>query len=166
MGISSVNYNLMNSYGAYNQKLTQETKEKLLELKIPFNANTTESEAKRLIAAQEANNQKQDNNLFSKNEQKSDLFEKAKSLAQKLGIEVKEGTNFNTLLIAIEGKLEQLLKSNQNNINALKELKGLSLELANIQAQSSGSSGYDNTNQALMTSLEMLAEYNKNYLNK
>ncbi len=166
MGISSVNYNLMNSYGAYNQKLTQETREKLIELSIPFNANTTESEAKRLIAAQETKNAKQEDSLFSKNEQKSDLFEKAKTLAQKLGIEVKEGTNFNTLLISIEGKLEQLLKANENNINALKELKSLSAELANLQAQSNGSSGYDNTNQALMTSLEMMAEYNKNYLNK
>ena len=166
MGISSVNYNLMNSYGAYNQKLTQETREKLIELGIPFNANTTENEAKRLIAAQETKNTKQEDSLFSKNEQKSDLFEKAKTLALKLGIEVKEGTNFNTLLISIEGKLEQLLKANENNINALKELKSLSTELANLQAQSNGSSGYDNTNQALMTSLEMMAEYNKNYLNK
>ncbi len=166
MGISSVNYNLMNSYGAYNQKLTQETKEKLIELNISFSPNITENEGKRLIAAQEAKNAKEENSLSSNNGQKNDLFKEAKNLAQKLGIEIKEGTNFNTLLILIEGKLEQLLKSNQNNINALKELKNLSMELANLQAKSSGSSGYDNTNQALMTSLEMMAEYNKNYLNK
>jgi hypothetical protein len=48
----------------------------------------------------------------------------------------------------------------------LKRLKGLSQELAFIQAQSMGSSGYDNTNQALMTSLEMLSEYNKNFLKR
>ena len=51
-------------------------------------------------------------------------------------------------------------------MTALKELKSLSQELAFIQAQSNGSSGYDNTNQALMASLEMLSEYNKNFLNK
>ncbi len=166
MTISSVNYNLQSSYGAYNQKLTQETREKLAKLGIAYNSNTTEAEGKRLIAAAKAEQNANENNLFSNNQQKNDLFERAKTLAQKLGIEVKEGTNFNSLMISIEAKLEQLINANKNNITALKELKGLSMELANIQAQSSGSSGYDNTNQALMTSLEMLAEYNKNYLNK
>ena len=68
--------------------------------------------------------------------------------------------------MAIQAKIEEKLAVSSNDINALKELKGLSQELAFIQAQSVGSSGYDNTNQALMTSLEMLSEYNKNFLNK
>ena len=166
MAISSVNYNLANSFGAYNQKLTQETREKLIELNIPFSANTTEAEAKRLIAASQSKSANENSNMFSNNQNTSDLFEKAATLAKKLGIEVNEETNFNTLLISIESKLEQLINLNKNNINALKELQGYSQELANIQAQSNGSSGYNNTNQALMTTLEMMAEYNKNYLNK
>ncbi len=166
MAISSIKYNLANSYGAYNQKLTQETRDKLIELGIPFSSSTTEAEGKRLIATAEAKNSAKENgNMFSENKNTSDLFEKAKSLAQKLGIEVSEGTNFNTLLTKIEAKLEQLINVNKNNINALNELKGLSQELANIQAESNGSSGYDNTNQALMKSLEIMAQYNMNYLN-
>ena len=166
MAISSIKYNLANSYGAYNQKLTQETRDKLIELGIQFSASTTEAEGKRLIAAAEAKNTaKEDSNMFSKKENTSDLFEKAKTLAQKLGIEVNEGTNFSALLTKIEAKLEQLINVNKNNINALNELKGLSQELANLQAESNGSSGYDNTNQALMKSLEIMAQYNMNYLN-
>ena len=166
MAISSIKYNLANSYGAYNQKLTQETRDKLIELGIPFSSSTTEAEGKRLIATAETKNSAKENgNMFSENKNASDLFEKAKSLAQKLGIEVSEGTNFNTLLTKIEAKLEQLINVNKNNINALNELKGLSQELANIQAESNGSSGYDNTNQALMKSLEIMAQYNMNYLN-
>ena len=166
MAISSVKYNLANSFGAYNQKLTQETREKLIELNITFSANTTEAEGKRLISASQSKSANENSNMFSKNQNTSDLFEKAAALAKKLGIEVNEGTNFNTLLISIESKLEQLINLNKNNINAIKELQGYSQELANIQAQSNGSSGYNNTNQALMISLEMMAEYNKNYLNK
>ena len=62
--------------------------------------------------------------------------------------------------------LKEKIEANQNNIEALKELKGLSQELASIQAESSGSLGLNNSNQTLMQSLEMLSEYNKNFLHK
>lgn len=156
------------SYGAYSQRLTQATKNKLEALGIPYNAGITEEEGKKLIRAHEAQKQEntQQQSMFQNGSQTSDLFEKAKKLAEKLGIQVPKEANFQQLLSAIETKLEQRLVSSENDIEALKELKGLSQELAFIQAQSNGSAGYDSTNQALMTSLEMLSEYNKNFLRR
>ena len=87
-------------------------------------------------------------------------------LAQELGIQVNENVNFSQLLSQIETELKNRLNISKDNIDELKKLKGLSQELAFVQAQSKGSSGYDNTNQALMASLEMLGEYNKNFLRK
>jgi len=167
MAISSVNYNMMASYGAYNQKLTSATKAKLDELKIAYSPEITEAEGKKLIqkATAEAHNNQQEGSFGQNQNNTSYLYEKAKALAQKLGISA-ENASFNALLALIESKLEQKIAINKNNEAALKELKSLSQDLASIQAESKGSSGYDNTNQALMESLEMLAQYNKNYLNK
>jgi len=169
MGISSVNMALGASYGAYSQKLTQATKQALEVLGIPFSPSITEEEGKRLIKAftlekqQEAQKEKFNQN---QNTPQSDLFEKAKRLAEKVGIQVPENADFQQLLSAIQMRIEQRLAVSSRDIEGLKELKSLSQELAFIQAQSNGSSGFDNTNQALMTSLEMLSEYNKNFLNK
>ena len=168
MGISSINLAYGASYGAYSQRLTQATREKLETLGIPYKQNISEEEGKKLIKTFEAQKQENANqkNMFQNSSSSNDLFEKAKKLAEKLGIQVPENIGFQQLLIAIQAKIEERLAASSNNINALKELKSLSQELAFIQAQSNGSSGYDNTNQALMTSLEMLSEYNKNFLNK
>ena len=167
MGISTINLALGASYGAYSKKLTQATKNQLEALGIPYDRNITEEEGKRLIKAHEAQKQENsNNNLFQNNQGTNDLFEKAKKLAEKLGIQVEENANFQHLLMIIQQKIEEKLQTNSNNIEAIKELKGLSQELAFIQAQSNGSSGYDNTNQALMTSLEMLSQYNKNLIHR
>ena len=168
MGISSINLAYSASYGAYSQRLTQATRQKLEALGIPFNCNISEDEGKKLIKAHEAQKREntQQEGMFQNPSNSNDLFEKAKKLAEKLGIQVPQDANFQQLLMAIQTKIEEKLAVSSNDINALKELKGLSQELAFIQAQSAGSSGYDNTNQALMTSLEMLSEYNKNFLNK
>ena len=165
MGIRSINLAYGASYGAYNQKLTQSTKQALDELGIPYNSNITEQEGKKLIKAHEAQKQENanQNSLFQNFSNPNDLFEKAKKLAEKLGISVPEGATFQQIIIAIEAKLEEKIASTKD-IDALKELKSLSQELAFLQAQSNGSSGYDATNQALMNSLEMLSEYNKNFL--
>ena len=166
MGISSINLAYGASYGAYSQKLTQSTRQKLEVLGIPFNQNITEEEGKRLIKAHEAQKRENANQqgMFQNPSNTNDLFEKAKKLAQKLGIQVPEVANFQQVISAIEVKLEQKLAGAKNNVAELKKLQGLSEELAFIQAQSNGSAGYDATNQALMTSLEMLSEYNKNFL--
>lgn len=169
MGISTVNMALGNSYGAYNQKLTQATKQELESLGLQYNPNITEAEGKKLIQTFKMQNNKNSNNETlgqGMQNSQSDLFEKAKKLAEKLGIQVPQDAQFQQLLNVIQMKLEQRLAISTNDINAIKELKSLSHELAFIQAQSNGSSGYDNTNQALMKSLEILSEYNKNFLNK
>ena len=168
MGIRSINIAMGASYGAYSQRLTQATMAKLEALGIPYNQSTTEDEGRRLIRAHEAQqNQNANQQSFSQNNSnQSDLFEKAKKLAQKVGVTVPENIDFKQLLSLIEAKLEEKISASSNNMSALKELKSLSQDLAFIQAQSNGSSGYENTNQALMASLEMLSEYNKNFLNK
>lgn len=156
------------SWGAYNQRLTQQTKEALEQLGIPYNSNITETEGKMLLKAHKNEQSKNDNNnSFQQGSNSSDfLFKKAIKLAQELGIQVNENVNFSQLLSQIETELKNRLNISKDNIDELKKLKNLSQELAFIQAQSNGSSGYDNTNQALMASLEMLGEYNKNFLHK
>ena len=162
MNIGSINYGMAaSSYGAYNQKLTQETKTKLEEYGIAYNKNINEQQAKTLIQKYESNKQS-----FQNNEQQNSLLSRARELAKKLGISYHEGMSFEELLVLIEESLKQKINANENNVEELKKLKGLSQELASIQAQSKGSSGYDNSNQALMASLELLSEYNKNFLNK
>ncbi len=162
MNINSVNIALGASYGAYSQKLTQQTKEKLESLNIPYEKNITEDEGKKLIKMHNA--QKEENQSQTKGG--NDLFKRAQKLAEKLGIQTSEGENFAQLLKIIETVLEQKISSASNNEKELLLLKGLSQELASIQAQSNGSSGYNNTNQALLMSLEILGQYNKNYLNR
>ncbi len=166
MTISSINLAMSaSSYGAYNQKLTNSTKAELEKLGIQYNPNITEAEGKKLLAQAKTQNAKNNSeNSMTQNNQKDSLFEKAKKLAQELGINVDEKQNFESLLSIIENTLEQKIQLNSNNEEMLKKLEGLSRELANIQAQSNGSSGYDSTNQALMTSLEMLSQYNKTFL--
>ncbi|MBE7708738.1 MAG: hypothetical protein E7Z88_08560 [Cyanobacteria bacterium SIG27] len=167
MGISSINQIMSGSYGAYSQKLTQKTREVLEQLGIPYNSNMSESEARMLIksrANQESKNAKEEN--FAGQNGSNFLFKKAVKLAQELGIAVNENVDFKALLSMIEMEIQNKLNATRGNIDELNRLKGLSQELAFIQAQSMGSSGYNNTNQALMMSLEMLGEYNKNFLNK
>lgn len=160
MAIGSINISMSASYGAYNQKLTQDTKQKLMQLNVSFDPNITEQEGKALLRKVQASKDVQKQNSSSKNS----LFEQAAALAKKLGIQVSEKTNFEQLLTLIENTIEQKLALNQDNMEIVQQLKGLSQELASIQAQSNGSSGYDNSNQALMTSLELLSQYNKNFL--
>lgn len=153
------------SYGAYNQKLTSATKAELEKLGITYNPNITEAEGKKLIQqkkTQDTQNNSEHN--LGQNTNKDSLFEKAKELAEKIGIKVDEKENFTSLLAKIESTLEEKIQASSNNEEMLEKLRGLSQELANIQAQSNGSVGYDSTNQALMASLEMLSQYNKNFL--
>ena len=170
MAISNVNIAMgASSFGAYQQKLTQATKQELEKLGITYNPSITEQEGKALIAqkrAQEAHNQNSAGANFNKNQQsqKNDLFERTKKLAEKLGVPYDEKTDFKTLLSLIEQALESKIQTSQSDMNILKQLKAYSEELASIQAESMGAA-YDTTNQALQMSLEMLSLYNKNFLN-
>ena len=96
MGISNVNMALGASYGAYSQKLTQATRNKLVELGIPFSENITEEQAKKLIRSFEVSNEKNSNQQqdLNNNQQSSDLFERAKRLAKELGIAYEDVTKF------------------------------------------------------------------------
>ena len=60
MSISSINLAYGASYGAYNQKLTQATKQQLEELGIAYDKNITEQEGRRLIKANEAQKHQQE----------------------------------------------------------------------------------------------------------
>jgi len=168
MGISSINLAMgASSYGAYNQKLTAATKAKLDESGIIYNSNITEQEGKALLLKAESIKNSQNNqnlNFSNKNQSKDSLFERAKELAEKLGINIDEKTEFNKLIKLIETTLENKINSNQSNTEMLKKLNEYSQELANIQAESTGSSGFNSTNLALEKSLEMLSLYNKNFI--
>ena len=161
MNISSLNYKIAASYGAYSQKLTQKTKEQLEKYGIPYNNSMSEEEGKKLIKNYEAN---QAHNQSSNSNNSDSLLKRARELAKRLGIPFDENTPLDQLLVRIERVLNEKIQANENNIDELKKLKGFSQELAFIQAQSNGSAGYENTNQALMTSLELLSEYNKNFI--
>ena len=80
MGISSINIAMGSSYGAYNQKLSESTKQKLEELGIQYNSNITETQAQKLISTFQAqkNAQNEKKNTSSNNNQQNDLFERAK----------------------------------------------------------------------------------------
>lgn len=172
MSINSINYAMAGSYGAYSQKLTAGTKAKLEQLGLVYDENTTESEGKKMIQQAEIQknqltNNNKENNLpqFADNNGQNPLFERAKKLAQQLGITVDKNIDFRELLSKIEKALEREIKSADGDQSKLMQLQNLSSELASIQAESNGSAGYDNTNKALMMSLEMLGEYNKQQLN-
>lgn len=172
MTINSINFLMAGSYGAYSQKLTAGTKAQLDQLGLVYDENTTESEGKKMvqqaqIQKNQLTNNNKDNNLpqFADNNSQNPLFERAKKLAQELGITIEANIDFKELLAKIEKALEREIKSADGDKSKLIQLQNLSSELASIQAESNGSSGYDNTNKALMMSLEMLGEYNKQQLN-
>lgn len=171
MSINSINLAMAGSYGAYSQRLTAGTKAQLDELGLVYDENTTESEGKKMIQqAQIQKNQLTNNNSesnlgeFSGKNNQDPLFERAKKLAQQLGITIEANIQFRELLVKIEKALEKEIKNADGDKSKLLKLQSLSSELASIQAQSEGSTGYDNTNKALMMSLEMLSEYNKQQL--
>ncbi len=170
MGISNIGiYSNVSSMGAYNQRLTQATRQKLEELGIPYKADITEQEAKNLInryVAMKANQSNKEGFSQGNGEQNS-LMERLKELAEKLGINVEHGADFNKLIKEVEMALETKVQSSKNDIDELQNLKSLSQELASIQAQTGGNQmNYNSSNQALMMSLEMLSQYNRNFFNK
>lgn len=170
MSIYSVSYNLNNSYGAYVQRLTPATRSRLIALHIPFNENISESEAQALInaalAKKEAQDTQEENQPVIKRNNGNDILERAKNLARRLGIEFDETIDIEQLLTKIEATLRSKIQANQNNVNMLRQLKDFSDELLSLQSQCNGSMGYDNKNQALLMSLEILSQYNKNFLNQ
>jgi len=144
MGISSVQIAAgASSYGAYSQKLTQETRQKLVELGITFSPNITEAEGKNLIARFEAhnaqNNPKQQQN-FSQEQNKNEATEELKRLAKQVGINPENNPNFKELAQEIEEKLKEKIQNSKGDMQELQRLKGLSQDLASLQSQSDNNS--------------------------
>lgn len=170
MSIGTINIAMGASYGAYNQKLTTQTRQQLEALGIPFSPTITEQEGRALIKKAQNSSKGSNEQDLSKNKNpntpKDDLLERAQKLAQKLGISVQEGMGLNSLLEKIESNLEQKIYANQNNIMALDMLKGFSQELSAIQAQANTGMNQNGAEQALMKSLEVLSLYNKNFMHQ
>ena len=173
MGISSVNMAMgASSFGAYNQKLTEATKTKLEELGIPYDSNMTEAQGKAIIQKYQNMKSRESSDKSSLNQNnnpKDFLMERALELAKKLGISVPEQMNLTQVLALIQTELENRVRVNSSNEQELKKLRNYAQELSSLQAQSSGSMGFDSSNKALEMSLEMLSmynQYNQNFLNK
>ena len=65
-GISNINLAMSgSSYGAYSQKLTQATKQKLDELGIAYSNDMTEQEGKKIIAQYQASKSENSSNNSS-----------------------------------------------------------------------------------------------------
>ena len=170
MSVNSVSIGMNGTqWGAYKQKLSEATKAKPAELNIPYNDNMTEAQARGLInEALQKQEQSRNDGFSSKNNQtpKDSLFEQAKKLASKLGLSVKEDANFLELLTQIEDVLETKIKENASNADMLYELKTYSSELAQLQQMASqGPVSINQTNEALIMSLEMLSQYNQSFFN-
>ena len=123
MAISNINLAMgASSFGAYQQRLTSATRAELESYGIPYNPDITEQEGKALLAnykTQNSNNDKAQNNFTNSHKQSNDLFERAKKLAEKLGIQVDENINFKTLLSQISQAIEIRLNANRNDESLL-----------------------------------------------
>ena len=169
MTISSINIAMgASSYGAYNMKLTQATANKLNELGISYDPNITEAQGQQLLRSAQAAQKTQytkDNTSNKDDNSNNEIYKKVLELAKKLGISP-EGMSFNELISKIEETLENKIASATNDESKLLELKQLSQTLADIQAQNTGSMGFDATNKALEMSLELLSQYNRGFVNQ
>ena len=123
MSVNSIRTLMGTAYGAYNKKLTQETRAELMKLGIPFDSNITENEGKRLLNIYKSNNSSANQQNLQNNNQQNGLFEKAKKLAQKVGVEVDEKESFENLLSKIESAITNRLESSKNDETELKKLQ-------------------------------------------
>ena len=116
MTIGSINLAMSaSSWGAYAQKLTNETRQKLLELNIPFDEGITENQAKALIAKELQKPNKANNSKDEKSpKNSSSLLEQALQLAKKLNIEVDKEKPLEELLSEIEEKLSSKINQNKD----------------------------------------------------
>ncbi len=108
-----------NSSSSKTSNLSEETIRKLEALGIDVDSVSSETEAKKLIAEEEAKKSSsvegEENNTMSEEET---LFNEIKNLAQKLGITVSENDNIEDIFSKIESKLESLKENSYNsNIN-------------------------------------------------
>lgn len=146
------------SNSSINKKdeLSDSTKKKLKALGIDVSGVSSESEAKKIIAEEEAKkSEKADGTSKDKSKtQEESLYIRIKNLARKLGINVSENENISNIFGKIEDKLEAIEKNNSNNsnINVLRsEFEMLEQEFKNITTGES----------SLLSAMDMLSQSNR-----
>lgn len=150
--------NLMSGSASTNKAgLSQKTIQKLLELGIDINSVSSETEAKRLIAQEEAK-RSAENNDKNENKKKDYTAEEQlvidlKNLARKLGLTASENEDITDILKKISDRLEQLNENNSNNnLNVFEsELDMLKNQFKNI---TSGES-------SILSAMDILAQNNR-----
>lgn len=136
--------------------LSESTISKLKALGINPEEVSSETEAKKIIAEEEAKRKakKTDNSNETKStSQEEKLYERIKNLAQKIGINVNQNENINSIFSRIEAKFNEIKDTSYNsNFNVLKS------EFEMIQQQfkdiTSGES-------SILSAMDMISQNNR-----
>lgn len=150
--VSSLNSN--SSSINKKEELSEATKKKLKALNIDISSVTSETEAKRIIAEEEAKkSEKTDTKQAEAGSQEEKLYNRIKNLARKIGIDVSKNENIETIFTKIDEKLKALEENNNNsNINVLRsELEILENEFKNM---TSGES-------SILSAMDLLSKSNR-----
>lgn len=150
--VSSLNSN--SSSINKKEELSDATKKKLKALNIDISGVSSETEAKRIIAEEEAKKSKKtDSKETETGSQEEKLYNRIKNLARKIGIDVSKNENIETIFTKIDEKLKALEENNNNsNINVLRsELEILENEFKNM---TSGES-------SILSAMDLLSKTNR-----
>lgn len=150
--VSSLNTN--SSSINKKEELSEATKKKLKALNIDVSSVTSETEAKRIIAEEEAKkSEKTDTKQAEAGSQEEKLYNRIKNLARKIGIDVSKNENIETIFTKIDEKLKALEENNNNsNINVLRsELEILENEFKNMTTGES----------SLLSAMDLLSKTNR-----
>lgn len=150
--VSSLNTN--SSSINKKEELSEATKKELKALNIDVSSVTSETEAKRIIAEEEAKkSEKTDTKQAEAGSQEEKLYNRIKNLARKIGIDVSKNENIESIFTKIDEKLKALEENNNNsNINVLRsELEILENEFKNM---TSGES-------SILSAMDLLSKSNR-----
>lgn len=150
--VSSLNTN--SSSINKKEELSEATKKKLKALNIDVSSVTSETEAKQIIAEEEAKkSEKTDTKQAETGSQEEKLYNRIKNLARKIGIDVSKNENIEAIFTKIDEKLKALEENNNNsNINVLRsELEILENEFKNM---TSGES-------SILSAMDLLSKTNR-----
>lgn len=150
--VSSLNTN--SSSINKKEELSEATKKKLKALNIDVSSVTSETEAKRIIAEEEAKkSEKTDTKQAEAGSQEEKLYNRIKNLARKIGIDVSKNENIESIFTKIDEKLKALEENNNNsNINVLRsELEILENEFKNMTTGES----------SLLSAMDLLSKTNR-----
>lgn len=150
--VSSLNTN--SSSINKKEELSEATKKKLKALNIDVSSVTSETEAKRIIAEEEAKKSEKTNTKQAEaGSQEEKLYNRIKNLARKIGIDVSKNENIESIFTKIDEKLKALEENNNNsNINVLRsELEILENEFKNMTTGES----------SLLSAMDLLSKTNR-----